>query len=346
MIYRSRTSSAPSAWIKTADYTRGGEAVCGLHHVYRGFTGCPAWAAEQPCSYCYLRTTFRTDPALRSGVAWGRLQADCGGCAAPTDGDECHQVACPSALDIAPARAAGARWLQRGPSCGTCSRACRGRGALLKEALTCERVTPMVLNAGELADSFGFSPEENPHIAMLLDLFSSAATNPHGHKVLLLTKCGLEAVRAHLDGRTPSPNVILSWSVGNCQEAELHWDLHDCLQSSHWAARNGWRVRLRLDPMSIVHAGGPGVPVPMLPRDHAYYLRCDRPELITLGTMRHRGGRVKSPDTERLEIYNWTIQGLREGGYRGPIGLCKETPSMIRQVLGIEPAEMRCNCLP
>ena len=72
MIYRARRSKALSAWIadKRGAFTHGGETVCPGFHLYRGFVGCPAWAAGKPCSYCFLRSTFRHDPELRNGVAW------------------------------------------------------------------------------------------------------------------------------------------------------------------------------------------------------------------------------------------------------------------------------------
>jgi len=316
MIYRERTSTAPSAWISTRDYSRGGEAVCGLRYVYRGFTGCPAWAAGAPCSYCYLGTTFRADPELRRGVAWGRLLGDCHGCEAPTDGDECHQVACPSALDIAPARMAVRRWLV---------------------ASDCE-VPVQVLNAGELADSFGFPPEENPHIGMLLDLFSSAETNPHGHKILFLTKVGLEDVGRHLLRRQPSPNVILSWSLGNYGDEPGMPAEPERLEALTVMADRGWRVRVRLDPL-----GGSAM-------DQERYVsrgwNGHRIELVTLGSLRHRGGRQRWLPEEGASLYREALYGLGFGAYHGPIGLCKESPDMIRQVLGIEPEQMRCNCLP
>jgi hypothetical protein len=207
----------------------------------------------------------------------------------------------------------------------------------------------MVLNAGELGDSLGFTPEENPHVGMFLDLFSDPATNPHGHKLLLVTKAGLEQTRAHLDERQASSNVILSWSIGNLYGApwEPYWETaSEREEAAAWAARQGWRVRVRLDPLG---AGGPEIGNdPNTPRVHGINVALalgGLAEVMTLGTFRHRGGRVKLPAEERVIIDGSAIEGLRDGGYEGPIAVCKETPAVIRELLGIEPGEMRCNCM-
>ena len=204
----------------------------------------------------------------------------------------------------------------------------------------------MVLNAGELADSLGFPPEENPHIGMLLDLFSDPATNPHCHKLLLVTKAGLQATQAHLAGRTPSENAILSWSVGNAQNDEPYWSFAlgeaGRVAAADWAAWRGWQVRLRLDPIIVT----PGPILHWAAHIVQDFREDNGPELITLGTLRHRGGRPKLPAPERASIYRAALEGLRAGGYEGEIGLCKETPEMIRDVLAIEPETMRCNCTP
>ena len=362
MIYRARTSKAISAWIadrrgawshpKPETLDPRPEVVCPGFHLYRGFVGCPAWAAGQPCSYCFLRTTFngQRDPELRDGVAWGGLLADCEDCHRQDDDGSCRVPECSIPIDVAPARAAVRRWLgvRHCPDCAWRDD-CRSS--------RCEMYRPSVLNAGELADSLAFPPADNPHIAMLLDLFSDPATNPHGHKLLLLTKAGLEATQAHLSGRTPSENVICSFSLGNVcgGPLEAHWQpIEGRTDAICWALALGWRVRLRLDPLmwdAEIRQDS------YYPGEHAYQVglafssassaqSADSrfPELITLGTLRHRGGRVKLPPEERAAIYRSALEGLRTGGYEGPVGLCKETPEMIREVLGIEPSEMQCNC--
>jgi len=341
MRYRQRTSKAVSAWISDSDYTHGGEVVCGLRHVYRGVWGCPAWAAGQPCSYCFLKGTVRGKTELLEGVAW--IDCDCSdhrpkewAC----DGGDCL------GLTIDNARAAVEKWLgQPGePYCGNRGDCDKPRfDPLGDECLTCDDIghTPMLLNAGEYTDSLAWTPEENPHIGMLLDLFSDPETNPHGQKLLLVSKAGLEATEAHLEGRTPSENVILSWSVGNAGVlAEPHWAGAMDRLFAAWSIADRWCMRLRLDPLvegigdvghfaaDVAESGGSAA------------------ELITLGTLRHNGGRVKHPADERVSIYRSAIDGLRAGGYEGDIGLCKESKYVIRTVLGIEPNDMRCNCLP
>jgi len=346
MIYRSRDSKAVSAWIRDCRgaYTHGGETVCAGFHLYRGFVGCPAWAAGQPCSYCYLKTTFRTDPELREGVAWGKLLDTIQRCRlAP--------------LSVKPARAAVDKWLKAEWLLTD------GNGNVLSQHMPAtSSIGPgrwpgdtQLLNASELADSLGFTPDENPHVGMLLDLFSSPDTNPYGQKLLLVTKAGVEGTQAHLAGREPSENVILSWSVGNDRPSEPWWP--DVLigegrrWAAAWARARGWRVRWRIDPLVPWHEGlgvegGVGTPRNWcwtLPEQISSELY---PELVTLGTLRHQGGRVMLPDEERVGIYRQAIEGLRDGGYEGEIGVCKETPAIIRTVLGIEPNDMRCNCLP
>ena len=70
------------------------------------------------------------------------------------------------------------------------------------------------------------------------------------------------------------------------------------------------------------------------------------PERVTLGTLRHRGGQPKDGVLERGETLVRAAETLKCVGYEGEVGLCKENPAMIADVLGIEPEEMVCNCLP
>jgi len=353
MIYRVRDSEAVSAWISDdrGRHTHGGESVCPGFHRYKGFAGCPAWAAGQECAYCFLRATHRFDRELSEGVVWGRLLADCEDCHRQEDDASCRAPECRVPIDVSPARAAVAKWLQRPASCATCSRLCLGRQSVLKEALACDKWLPMVLNCGELADSFGFSPKENPHVGMLLYLFSDFETNPHGHKVLFVTKAGLEATKAHLGGRKASDNVILSWSMGDSPDEEPYWlDLWSntgrfCGMA--WASRQGWRVRVRLDPL----LGRDELSLYKHAANIASAAPCALPnvECWTLGCRRYRGGRQAESEEYRMWAYRQVIEGIRwwqgRRGVESTIALCKETPAMIREVLGIEPGEMRCNCV-
>lgn len=375
MIYRSRDSRAVSAWIadKRGAYTHGGETVCAGFCLYRGFVGCPAWAAGQPCEYCYLKQTFWPDPELREGVAWVDAQTDepirclwCGTEFYPGDLDQVlyHEqvphrplTAGEQALALCDsrqmqtvnaARAAVEKWLKPSTEKTVLPQAGLGHGDLIFHL----RRDTQVLNGGELGDSLGFPPDDNPHIGMLLDLFSSPETNPHANKVLFVSKAGLRATQAHLQGRAPSENVILSWSVGNAVNEEPGWE-NVWAPEGRWQAsaqmiEAGWRVRWRVDPL-VAHGGShaPSIWCTDLVRQSSRYVNREmRPELVTLGTLRHRGGRLKLPAEERAGIYRDAIEGLRAGGYEGPVGLCKETPEVIRRVLGIEPREMKCNCLP
>jgi hypothetical protein len=376
MIYRARTSKAVSAWIADRRGAWSGRGLreardlgvdqprahCPGFHLYRGFVGCPAWVprpamagrdggpsglatAGQPCSYCFLRTTFRTDPELREGVAWGNPLADCQDCHRQEEDGSCRVPECGIPIDVSAARAAVEKWLIDQKICGYCG----GLGhEYCRPHVPCHSChgkpgRRQLLNAGELADSLAFPPEENPHIGMLLDLFSDAPTNPHGHKLLLVTKA--ENARPYMAGRGESANVIWSWSIGN-QEAEEPGmpgpanRLEDAVACSF----SNRRVRLRMDPLAPDAA--PFGPIGWYAKYVGEFIFDTPIELITLGTLRHRGGRPKLPAQERASIYRAALEGLRAGGYDGPVGLCKETPEMIRDVLGIEPESMRCNCLP
>jgi len=369
MRYRQRDSKAVLAWISDSDYTHAGEVVCGLRHVYRGVWGCPAWAAGQPCSYCFLKGTVRGKTELLEGVAWVDPCRPCRGTGETrwTKPDDEHYKryrlcsACkgegisqdPRMAHIDNTRAAVERWLNTNPhtlcehqGTKTAGEPCSNPG------LWCD--PPRLLNAGEYTDPLGWTPEQNPHLGMLLDLFSDPETNPHGEKLLLVSKAGLEVTQAHLERRQPSENVILSWSIGNApigQEPgwETVWAADGRWQASVQMIDAGWRVRWRVDPLfSWTRASrAPWMWCKDLVRQTSSYVdRVAHPERITLGTLRHQGGRVMRPEEERVGIYRQAIDGLRDGGYAGSIGLCKETPAMIRTVLGIEPHEMRCNCLP
>ena len=350
MHYRQRTSRAVSAWISDSDYTHGGEVVCGLRDVYRGVWGCPAWAAGKPCSYCFLKGTVRGKTELLEGVAWGNLLADCEGCCRHEEDGSCRSPECDAPIDVSPARAAVEKWLKAERLLTD------GKGHVLSRYMPpTGSIGPgrwpgdtQLLNTGEYTDSLGWTPEENPHLAMLLDLFSDPETNPHDQKLLLVSKAGLEATKAHLVGRQPSENVILSWSVGNL-DMEPHWVPPLApgagLDAAIDARAHGWRVRLRLDPLDTLDNHSAEVSVIQHAINVAEYMGERQPEMVTLGTLRRQGGRVFLPEETRANVYQQAVIGLRRGGYEGPIGLCKETPDMIRTILGIDPHEMRCNCL-
>jgi hypothetical protein len=50
----------------------------------------------------------------------------------------------------------------------------------------------------------------------------------------------------------------------------------------------------------------------------------------------------KMPDEKRREVYGFCIDVLRDCGFRGDIGICKETAEMVKE-FGMD-EKMRCNC--
>ena len=215
---------------------------------------------------------------------------------------------------------------------------------------------PSVLNAGELSDSLVWDGEikltEN-----LVPLFAEQSR----HKLLLLSK---SANIFELLKQEPSPQVIVSFSV-NAPEVSAKFEKKAPRPEKRLAAAKalklqGWRVRLRLDPV---------VPVPNW--KDAYEPLLDEinavsPETVTLGSLRFFAnlrnharsgdevfrygvderdpdGRWRVPFDLRLEMYEHFIKRLNSAGSCLRLGLCKETVKMHR-LLGIPGEKQSCNC--
>jgi len=98
-----------------------------------------------------------------------------------------------------------------------------------------------------------------------------------GPILLLVTKS------ANIPNWSPSPNIVLSWSVGNNMNVEHGAPARAVrLEAALKARRLGWRVRLRIDPI-----------IQKTPPDSDSILdfikRAVKPERITLGAMRNSG---------------------------------------------------------
>ncbi|MCX7935751.1 MAG: hypothetical protein N3A66_10900 [Planctomycetota bacterium] len=115
--------------------------------------------------------------------------------------------------------------------------------------------------------------------------------------------------------------------------------------------QQGWRVRIRLDPMIAGY-------------DYRQVIRqiCRmRPERVTLGTLRAEANLDRYapagifaqlepaadpkalrryPPAVRLALYRPAVRALRRVC---PLGLCEETPEIWR-ALGLEPEAKTCNC--
>ena len=211
-----------------------------------------------------------------------------------------------------------------------------------------------VLNMGNLSDSLVFEPVR-PLIRELVELFRTEA-EAHGrpHSILLVTKGGVRTC-APLLASSPCANVIVSFSLNNPIAARRHEtgaaSVSDRLAAARRLRDEGWRVRIRLDPM-IKGFSYDGV---------ARKVRALRPERVTLGSLRAEPNLSRcapsmlfehldpAPDSkslarypfaERLAMYRSVTNVLRN---ICPIGLCEESAEMW-DALGLDKDARSCNC--
>jgi spore photoproduct lyase len=209
-----------------------------------------------------------------------------------------------------------------------------------------------VLNMGNLSDSLTFEADR-PLVARLVDLFrAKAAGRPH--TLLLVTKGGTKEC-APLFKISACPNVAVSFSV-NSPEAGAQFEqgaapVKDRLAAAKRLKKNGWRIRMRIDPM-------------ILGFDYAWVVEQVRklsPERITLGTLRAERNLPRftekglfdklEPNTDNRKLSRYPLD-LRLDLYRQatkklnglcPIGLCEETPD-VWDALGLDKESKSCNC--
>ena len=209
------------------------------------------------------------------------------------------------------------------------------------------------------------------HAQHVIPLFAHPETNPHGCKLLLLTK----TANVHYLAGLPTDNVIASFSLNPEPIADL-WEgkwpdtgeritpsIDQRLAACLAAQEMGFEIRWRLDPILfpdgwqehyrdfVRQAADMGI----------------RPRHITLGTFRdirrslptwarkrglpamewtpadmeRDGTHFRAPVEQRLEVYRRVIEYCREYLPDSGIGLCKETPD-VRQQLGL--SNSCCNC--
>lgn len=220
---------------------------------------------------------------------------------------------------------------------------------------------PTLFNAGEVSDALVFEKEL---IRELLPLFQSNASNPHGHKILLLTKSNSIRLLSHADPRY----VVIAHSV-NAELISNGWELKapttgQRIHASRQAAGAGFETRLRIDPMVPVDhwEQGYGELVDLILRASPHA------SVVTIGSLRglqstineckklgkdvrwteyledatNWGRRV--PEHVRVKMYMFIVEKLQEGNYQGDIALCKETLEVWKAV-GLEPKGTKCNCL-
>ena len=230
-------------------------------------------------------------------------------------------------------------------------------GKLLDEVrawIAKDRLESYVLNTGNLSDSLCFEPFR-PLIRELVELFRSAAeAKGRQHALLLVTKGGRVECKPLLDAK-PCRNVIVSFSV-NSRKAAARYErgaatVRRRLLAAAELKRQGWRVRIRIDPMIAGY-------------DYKWVIEQVRglaPERVTLGTLRAEpnlkrrigngifsalepskrpNGLARYPKAVRLAIYGQAVAAL--AGVCS-IGLCEETPD-IWEAVGLDTAEKACNC--
>jgi len=212
------------------------------------------------------------------------------------------------------------------------------------------------------------------HARRLMPLFASAETNPHGCRLILLTK---SKNVGYLKG-LPTANVLLTFSLNPEGIADL-WEgkfpdgvrvtpsIDDRLTAALKGQEIGFEVRWRVDPI---------FPVPGWRDAYAEFFAAaardsHRPTRITLGTYREAqpslrtfaegwglppmerqpeglqkdGAHYHMPKAQRVEIYTALRDGIRKAwlptGHLPTVALCKE-PRAVRREVGLD-HEM-CNC--
>lgn len=317
--------------------------VCSPFWRLRHIAACP-----HACSYCFLNTTYG-----RFGFPKPITEADL-----------------PSMEE------AVGKWLAKTkcPTCGDCGWCafCNGPGhgpvqSDVSRGIcpTCKGSGGVILNAGELSDSF--APEISAQASLrLIELFR----RQDRHTLLLVTKSN--QVAEILKDVEPTKQVILSFSVGHdvfeCRERYLPIAPCPGWKNINKVIGFGWRVRLRFDPLL------PGLEDPFFEYPSEFiYLRDNLlpVERITLGSLRANtahylylkngdemqralaallvkdqdGGShlYRLPFEQRIAIYRNAIQDLSHLTYE--IGLCKETLKIFT-ALGRNPANNLCNCAP
>jgi len=211
-----------------------------------------------------------------------------------------------------------------------------------------------VLNMGNLSDSLAFE-SVRPLVVQLVWLFrKEAETRSRPHALLLVTKSGVKDCKPLFD-TAPCRNVIVSFSVNSPHAATRHESgaarVADRLDAARRLQSQGWRVRIRIDPM-------------ILGFDYAWITEQVRqlaPERVTLGTLRAEANlprfvgnglfsALEKPSDpkglarflleKRLELYGPAVRALSKVC---PIGLCEERPD-VWEALGLDTEARSCNC--
>jgi DNA repair photolyase len=228
---------------------------------------------------------------------------------------------------------------------------------MLKQAKTWikqDDLESYVLNTGNLSDSLSFEAHR-PLMSKLIELFrNEAEAKGRKHTLLMVTKGGLKECQVFFETK-PCANVVISFSVNNPDAAKEHESgappIKERLLAARKLKKQGWRVRIRIDPMILGY-------------DYKWItteVKKLRPERVTLGTMRAEHGLeffmpkelgeklerppekralARYPRESRLKLYRSAQRIL---GKICPMGLCEETKD-IWDALGLDTEAKSCNC--
>ncbi len=235
-----------------------------------------------------------------------------------------------------------------------------------------EAKQPLMFNAGELQDSLALE-----HITGAASTFIPFfAEQPNGYLFLLTKSANVEPIL----GLPHKGHTVVSWSLNApaiSRQFEIGApDIDQRLQAARKVQEDGYRLRLRLDPI-VPLPGWQGIYSDVIER----IFRQVTPERITLGTLRFEDtfqkmkealigtksqlltemdkmvpmlpemelaggkksvGKYSYPEKQRVEIFKFAINEIRRH-FDGPIALCKETVPVWRAV-GLDSGRCRCVC--
>jgi len=225
----------------------------------------------------------------------------------------------------------------------------------LREYFDAEK-EPRILNSGELSDSLVYEGKGYSLTSSILPIFKSQDK----HKLLIVTKS------VNINGLLASDSqdhVIVSFSV-NAPSVSKQWEkgAPDPLlriKAASKLADEGYRVRLRLDPM---------VPIKTWKKDYSDFIEelfsKVEPERITFGSLRGLQSTInfckdtswvkyldessnwgkKISEEKRKEMYLALIDKIREQSTKCDIAMCKETIKMWEDI-GKDYKMIKCNCI-
>jgi DNA repair photolyase len=213
---------------------------------------------------------------------------------------------------------------------------------------------PAVFNSGELGDSLAAGHD---WLKALAPVFAAQKR----HALLIVTKSSPWQATPPMN---PVPGIIFSVSFNAPEIAAMVEEgaphPYDRLAGLASVAAEGWRVRLRLDPI-IPAPGWREIYARALHKVFSHRVLADRLERITLGTLRYLPGlparsrrpeifaactesdghRFRLPRELRMEMYGFLLRSVPP---QVQLGLCKESKQVRTAVLGIVSAA-GCNCM-